>query len=472
MVQLNNDCFATGGNNGLLTLAQALARLEKNLGHALAKKPLAKKTMVKISEAVGRVAAVEVWAKNPVPHFANSAVDGFAFRLADVVAMEKELEKAMEKNGAAKNLSVTLPVVGAIAANPRPGLATLPPRQAVQIFTGAPMPKNADSVVMIEDVAVTPDKTPRGNKKPDDNKNAAMFITLPANMAGKFHAGDNVRRAGDDVARGQMLLARGDIITPLHVGLLAAQDIQQVAVFTALRVGVFSSGDEIKSSATANHKLKIGEIFDSNRPMIIALLRAWGYDAVDGGVLPDDEPIMIKKMTAVARRTDVIITSGGMAVGDYDMAAGLIKKSAMQFCGVAMKPGRPIGFGTIGGKQWLAMPGNPVAVMMGMFFLIKPFLGLLQGRGRMVVARPSLAVVDFAMKKKPGRREWLRVKCRQENTGENDGLWRATKIAKTGSAVLSSLSEADGIVALAEDVTTIAAGDRLPFYPIEQLLGH
>ena len=449
MVQLKNDCFAVG-RGGLLTLAQAVARLEKNFSAHLAKKPFTKKIIIPASQAVGRVAATAVMANHAVPHFANSAVDGFAFRFADVVALEKNQPTG---NG------VTMAVVGTIAANPRRGLATLQVGQAMQIFTGAAMPKNADSVIMIEDVT-------------RNNNSITHSITLPPNMAIKFQQGDNVRQIGDDVAVGQWLLAQGDIITPLHVGLLAAQDIRQVAVFAPLRIGVFSSGDEIKSLPTARRKLRVGEIFDSNRPMISTLLQRWGYDVVDGGILPDNEKIMIKKMTAVAKKVDVIITSGGMAVGDYDMAASLIKTSKMQFCGVAMKPGRPIGFGTIAGKQWLAMPGNPVAVMMGLFFLIKPFLGLLQGRGRMVAARPTMAVVDFAMKKKPGRREWLRVTCHEPNTNHDRGLRVATKIAKTGSAVLSSLSAADGILALAEDVTDVAVGDHLPFYDMGQLLNN
>lgn len=424
----------------LLSLPAVMALLEKNFQPSK-KNPLPRIVKKNIASAVGMICAEAVKAKNAVPHFTNSAVDGFAFRFQDIIKTQ---------NGEARTI---LTIAGVIPAAPQKKLPTLARQQTMQIFTGAPLPMNADTVIMQEDVVIKND-----------------HIILPENLNAKFTRGDNVRKKGDDVASGQPLLKQGEIITALHVGLLAAQNITMVKCFAPLRVGVFSSGNEIKS----NGLLRVGEIFDSNRPMILSLLHHWRYEVVDGGTLPDQENIMTKKLSAMAKKVDVILTTGGMAVGGHDVAAPLIKKSNMQFYGVAIKPGRPLGFGQVGGKPWIAMPGNPVAVMMGLFFIIKPFLNLRQGRKAssthstttpIILPSPISAIAHFSMKKKPGRCELVRVKLQMQNN-----TWLATKIAKSGSAVLSSLVEADAIAAIDDDVSIVNPGDSLRCYQMKELL--
>ncbi|MGI9461688.1 MAG: molybdopterin molybdotransferase MoeA [Alphaproteobacteria bacterium] len=439
MVQLSNDHFAIKRKqagkyqpNGLINLSTALARLEKKFQKSLGKKPIAHIIKKNILQSIGMVSAENVIAKNPVPHFANSAVDGYAFCFADIVKLAKTQKP------------ISLPIAGSHVAKAQTTKTILQKNTAIEIFTGAALPKNADCVIMKEDIVV---------------KNHS--IILPNNISEKFIATTNVRQIGDDVGKKQLLLKQGDTITALHIGLLAAQNIKQVMVFQPLTIAVFSSGNEIKSSG----KLYIGEMFDSNRPSIISLLNTWGYRVIDGGHIIDDKKIMAKKLSRFAKISDVIITTGGMAVGKYDFTAMLLKKSAMEFYGIAMKPGRPIGFSHINGKQWLALPGNPVAVMMGLFFLIKPFLGLLQGRGKIILPDSHQVIANFDMKKKLGRLEFVRVTWQKKN-----GKYLATKIAKSGSAVLSSLAMADGIVAIDENITSIAIGDSLTAYSLKELL--
>lgn len=506
MVQLSNDCYSPRGT--LQSPAAALARLQEQYP-----RPIAAVVPCPIDQSVGRVVVEGLTAVRPVPHFANSAVDGFAFCYRDI--------EQQARTPANLSLPLTAHVITASAGAVPP----LTMGQAVEIFTGGQIPQGADSVIMKEDITLADGR-----------------VIFPTNILEKLQRGDNVRQSGDDVGHGQELIKKGEIITPLHLGLFAAQgwlqptwlqplasrsttdktstaSVKHINVFQPLTITVFSSGDEVRpasnrpsnSTAGANlpasTPLAAGELFDSNRPMLISLLRHWGYRVIDGGIIGDQGNELQQRLAATD--SDIVITSGGMSVGGRDLALPLLQQNQVAFYGLDIKPGRPMGVARIknnsrsthlathasfptntiakdddegshhpprhpnpppdnqigrGEALWLALPGNPVAVMMGVFFLVKPLLRHLQGAATRPQA-PQTITADFTMKKKTGRQELIRVRL-----VDQQGEIRAMKIAKGGSAVLSSLAGCDGIMLLGRDVATVLAGERYDFYPLTTLL--
>jgi molybdopterin molybdotransferase len=319
--------------SGLVTLDEALAAAMAGVV------PVAGTRAVPLAEADGHVLAEAVIAPRDLPPFANAAVDGYAIRFADLA------------DGAATRL----PVLGRTVAGEAP--VTLA-RGAWRIFTGAAVPKGADTVVMQEDVAA------------EDGT-----VVLPAGV----RRGAHLRLAGEDVARGQEVLPAGRRLRPQDLGLIAALGAAEVAVRARPRVALFSTGDEL---VEPGRPLRPAAIYDANRAMLRAMLGRAGADVVDLGILRDEAAGLERRLREAAAASDLVLTSGGVSVGEADHV-----RDAVMACGrldlwrVAIKPGKPIALGCVAGTPFLGLPGNPVAVFVGFAFLARPLLARVAGAG-------------------------------------------------------------------------------------------
>lgn len=413
MAQLSDDCFAFGRPSITIEEAAALVRERVRTVAGIESVPLA--------EADGRIAAQDCFARNDLPPFANSAVDGYALRHA---VLAPAGETVLPLHG-------RLPA-GASAKDCRAGDA------AVRIFTGAPMPPDADTVFMQEDVRVTP-----------------AGIVLPPGLT----LGANRRAAGEDVARGALVIPAGRRLRPQDLALAAATGHDRLDLRRRLRVALFSTGDELTEPGTA---LAPGAIYDANRVMLGALLRRLGAEVADLGILRDDPAALTRRLAAAAEEHDLVVTSGGVSVGEEDhVKAAIASLGRLDLWRLAIKPGRPVAMGMIGHTPFVGLPGNPVAAFVTLLFVLRPLLARLGGAvDEPVAAQPVRAA--FRHRKKPGRREFVRVSLVPRGP---DGLAAVTKHPKDGAAMLTSLTGSDGLAEIADDVTAIVEGDEIGFYP-------
>ncbi|MCU4179160.1 gephyrin-like molybdotransferase Glp [Bosea sp. BH3] len=412
--------LGTGLNHhsGLITLAEAAARAVALVA------PVPDTLDLPLTAADGHVLAQGVVAPQDLPLFSHSAVDGYAVRFADLAAGGETI----------------LPVLGRGMAGDAPGKLEW---GAWRIFTGAPMPEGGDTIVMQEDVAL---------------RDGA--VVLPPGI----RRGANLRVAGEDVARGQVALAAGQRLRPQDLGLLAALGLPRVKVRRRPRVALFSTGDELTEPG---QKLAAGAIYDANRAMLRALLMRAGVDTADLGILRDEPAGLERHLREAAGACDLIVTSGGVSVGEADHI-----KDAVAACGsldlwrIAIKPGKPLAIGSVSGTPFIGLPGNPVAVFVGFGFVARPLLARLAGET--VRPPPTLPVaLGFSHRKKPGRREFLRVSLEQGA----DGVVVARRHPGEGAGSLASLAQSDGLVVLAEEVEQAREGDNAPFIPYTGLLG-
>jgi molybdopterin molybdotransferase len=410
MAQLSNDCFAFGGK--LMSVEAALALIDDRVKPAIAAE------RVGLADADGRVLASDLLAGVDLPPFDNSAVDGYAVRFAD-----------LSTSG-----DTDLPVHGRVIAGSR--ATALPARPvAVRIFTGAPMPAGADTVFMQEDVTTLSDGR----------------ILLPAGLS----AGANRRKAGEDTARGTRVLAAGHRLTPQDIGLAAALGMASLDVARRPRVAVFSTGNELVSPGDA---LPAAAQYDSNRFVLAALLRRLGADVCDLGILPDDRDTVARAVAAAAGAHDLVLTSGGVSTGEEDHVRAAVEAAgSLVFWRLAIKPGRPVAMGVVGGTPFVGLPGNPVAVFVTFAHVVRPLVLRLQGAVPEPL-RPLPVTAGFGYRKKEGRREYVRV-----SLAGPPGAPVATKHPRDGAGVITSLTETDGLAELPEDVTRIEPGDRVDF---------
>ena len=416
MTQLTDDCFAFGGP--LMTLDEAVALIEERLP------VLAGIESVRLAEADGRIAAENVVAGIDLPPFDNSAVDGYAVRHADLAVSGE----------------TRLPVEGRLAAGCSvAGVAT--DGRAVRIFTGAAMPAGADTVFMQEDVGLD-----------------GTGVVLPSGL----RRGANRRLAGEDVARGSVVIAAGRRLMPQDLALAAAIGRPSLPVRQRLRVAVFSTGDEL---AEPGLPLPSGAIHDSNRVMLIALLTRLGATVSDLGILRDDRPTLARRLSAAAGGHDLILTSGGVSTGEEDHVKPAVESvGRLTFWRLAIKPGRPVAMGLIGGTPFVGLPGNPVAAYVTLLLVVRPLLARLGGEHYTApLALPVRAA--FAYAKKAGRREFVRVALRP---GPDGGLEAVTMPRGSGGA-LTALADSDGLAALGEAVTRVEPGDVVPVLLHERL---
>ncbi|MDE0717419.1 MAG: molybdopterin molybdotransferase MoeA [Rhodospirillaceae bacterium] len=393
-----NDCFAAGDR--LLTVGEAAERLRTRLGPAVGRE------RVPLAEARGRILAEPLVSGFDVPGYDNAAVDGYAY------AHGQQRYR----------------IAGRAAAG-RPFPHTLKAGEAVRILTGAPVPQGADTVAMQEDCRLD-----------------GETVSIPANLK----AGANYRRAGENIRRGETVFEAGQRLGPLQLGVAASLGETALEVFRPLRVALFSTGDEL---ALPGDKLAPGQLYDSNRTMLRAFLEADGIAVTDLGILADHAPSVKAALAEAAAGHDVVMTSAGISTGDEDHVAAAVPE--LHFWRLAVKPGRPLALGSIGSAAFVGLPGNPVAAAACLLMLVRPMLGLLGGAG-WEAPPATLVPAGFAMKKKTGRREWLRV-----SLGE-DGA--ARKAGPDGSALLRVMAEADGLLDVPEDVAAIAPGDRFPMF--------
>jgi len=312
---------------------------------------------------------------------------------------------------------------------------------AVRLFTGAPLPADADTVFMQEDVEAT-----------------GGHVSLPAGL----RKGANVRRAGEDIARDAILLPAGRRLRPQDVALAAAVGLRSLAVRRRLSVALFSTGNEV---CEPGKTLREGAIYDSNRAMLAALLRRLGAKVFDLGILADSRAEIGRKLTAAARDHDLILSSGGVSTGDEDhVKAAVDEVGHLVFWRLGIKPGRPVAMGVIGGAPFMGLPGNPVAVFVTFCHVVRPLLARLGG----AVAEPLLPMpvrAGFEYRKKAGRREYVRVALQRSR----DGSVMAIKHAQEGAGILTSLTETDGLAELSEDLRTVSPGDLIGFLPFASM---
>ncbi|WP_372424787.1 molybdopterin molybdotransferase MoeA [Salinarimonas chemoclinalis] len=412
MAQLSDDCFAFGG--ALMRVDEARALIAARLA------PVTRVERVALAEADGRVLADDVSAPIPLPPFFNAAVDGYAVAHADL----------------ARGGETRLPVAGRLPAGAAPGVGG-PQGTALRIFTGAAMPDGFDTVFMQEDAV----------REEGD-------VVLPAGLK----RGANARPAGEDIEAGALALPAGHRIGPRGLALLAGLGIADVAVRAPLRVGVFSTGDEL---VAPGEPLGPARLYDANRFMLLALARRAGCDARDLGILPDRREAVSTALAAAAQDVDMLITSGGVSTGEEDHVKAAVEAAgALTFWRVGIKPGRPVALGVLKGKAFIGLPGNPAAVLVTFAMLARPLIARLSGEAwRPPTAFPVRA--GFAYAKKAGRREYVRCTLAPDAAG---GLV-ARKHPREGAGVITSLTQTSGLVELAEDVTRVAPGETVAFLP-------
>ncbi|ACL60080.1 gephyrin-like molybdotransferase Glp [Methylobacterium nodulans] len=411
MAQLSDDCFAFGGP--LLSVDAAASLIAERLPVVAGVETLP------LGQADGRIAAEAVRALLDLPPFDNSAVDGFAVRFADL-APEGE---------------TSLPLRGRLAAG-RAETGVAAAGAAVRIFTGAPMPAEADTVFMQEDVRVEGDT-----------------VVLPAGL----RRGANRRPAGEDIGRGAVVIPAGRRLSPPDLALAAATGHAALPVRRPLRVAVFSTGDELAEPGAA---LRPGAIHDSNRVLLVTLLRRLGTAVSDLGILRDEPGILREHLAAAAREHDLILTSGGVSTGEEDHVKAAVEAiGRLVFWRLAIKPGRPVAMGLIDDAAFVGLPGNPVAVYVTLLFVVRPLLARLSGAT--LAPPPSQpARAAFRYRKKTGRREYVRVSLRRAP----DGTVEAVKFPRDGAGVLTSLTGSDGLAELPEDAAGVEEGDRVEVY--------
>ena len=378
-----------------------------------------------IRDALGRILYRDIVAPFDVPAHTNSAMDGYAFRIADL----------------APDSETPLTIIGtAFAGNAFSGIVG--ERQAVRVMTGAVLPHGADTVVAQEDARAGGDA-----------------LLVPAGQT----VGQHVRLAGEDLERGKPALFAGKRLGPAEIGLLASLGIGEVTVRRRLRVAFFSTGDEV---APISRPLAPGEIYDSNRYTLFCMLTQLGVELIDQGIVGDDPTALEQALSEAAAQADVIITSGGVSVGDADYVRDITSRLGdVKFWKLEVKPGRPMAFGRIGDAWLFGLPGNPVAVMVTFYQVVSDALLTLMGCAPLPV-RPSFKVPCLSAIKKPaGRREFARGVLFAD-----DGQWKVRLAGEQGSGILSSMSSANCFIVLPEAGQLVAAGDLVEVQPFDGVI--
>lgn len=416
-----SDCCA---DDRLLTLVEAIDAALRSI------QPIGEIETVSLLDAYGRVLAADLPARLDVPSHDNSAMDGYALYRADL------------KPGRPTRLSVVgQSLAGHLYSAPVPCGAT------VRITTGAVLPDGPDAVVMQEQCRIAPDES---------------WIEIEPDTAGRLKLGENIRRRGEDVRAGTVLLPQGSRLRPQDVALVAGQGIAALGVVRQPRVVVASTGDELREPG---EPLPSGAIYESNRYTLIGLLRCLGCAVTDLGILRDDRDTVLPALRDAAATHDVLLTSGGVSVGTADLVKDVIAElGKIEFWRIAIKPGKPVAFGWIENCMVLGLPGNPVSVAVAFLMLARPLLLKLMGTEPAEPVRMRVTA-DFQIRRKPGRREWLRARLHQNPDGKQVvGIYHTHS-----SGALSSLSWADGLVELGEVCAGVMPGDEVEYLPFEGL---
>ena len=396
----------------MLTASQLLDALLERAHGATASETVA------VADALGRVLAAPQTSAMTVPPADNSAMDGYAVRVADVAAAGMRLPVSQRIQA------------GAVGVPLQPGTAA-------RIFTGAPVPPGADAVLMQEYCGLEGDE---------------VVVHMQP------HAGENIRRAGEDIQAGAQILAAGTRIGAAEMGLAASVGLAELPVFRKLKVACFFTGDELASPGAP---LQAGQIYNSNRYTLTGLVNGLGCELIDLGIVPDTLEATETALLRAASLADVVVTSGGVSVGEADYVKAAVEKlGRVEMWKVAMKPGKPLVYGRVNAADFIGLPGNPVSAFVTFCLFVRPFL--LKRMGATDALYRAFAVqADFAWTKPGARREFLRARLQPNG--------RLALFPNQSSGVLTSCAWADGLVDL-EIGQTIRPGDWVRFIPFSELL--
>ncbi|HEU4438265.1 MAG TPA: gephyrin-like molybdotransferase Glp [Methylomirabilota bacterium] len=379
--------------------------------------------VIPVGSALGRVLAEDVRAAFDVPPTDNSAVDGYAVRGDDIPSV------------GVRELAVVADLAaGAVFED------AIGPGEALRIMTGAPMPAGADTVYAQEVV-----------------ERVGRRVRIPAGARGV-----NVRHRGEDVRAGTVVLPGGRVIRPQELGVAASLGLPQLLVRQKPRVAILSTGDEV---AEPGDERKPGQIFDSNRFSLHGLVQAAGGQPTDHGIVPDLYDVLHARLRAAAATADIVLTSGGVSVGDYDLVKAVLQDAGgIDFWQVAMQPGRPLAVGRIGAAHFFGLPGNPVASMLTFHLFVRPALWKLAGRGELFP--PTFhAVAMEPMSKKPGRREFKRGILSYASAPDGGGRWEVRITGPQGSGILTSMTLANCFVIIEEERGDVVPGETVSVEP-------
>ena len=385
--------------------------------------PVAGSEMVTLHESLGRVIAQDILSPANVPNYDNSAMDGYALNAQDLNAAR-------------------LKVIGTAFAG-KAYSGTVAQGECVRIMTGASMPQGTDTVAMQEKVL-----------RDGDN---IQFTETPRPRA-------NVRYAGEDMQQGQCVLSAGHLMNPADLGLLASLGIAVVNVYRKLKVAFFSTGDEL---VAIGKPLATGQVYDSNRYTLYGMLCRLGVEVIDLGAIADDPVLLEKTLLEAATQADVIITSGGVSVGEADYMKELLSKHGqVMFWKLAMKPGRPLAYGKVGNAHYFGLPGNPVAVMVTFYQFVREALLTLMGQSTSTPLPMFTVECTTPIRKLAGRTEFQRGILYTDAAG----TWKVKPTGAQGSAILSSMSLANCFIVLGETIGNLDAGAMVQVQVLEGII--
>jgi molybdopterin molybdotransferase len=397
----------------MIPVAEARARILADVAGAAPEETLP------VARGLGRVLARDIAAPFDVPSADNSAVDGYAIRAADLVPGGRARLRVLA------DLPAGAVYQGAVG-----------PREALRIMTGAPMPQGADTVV--------PQELGQG---------AGDWIELAA-----VEPGANVRSRGEDVRAGTVVLQAGSVLRPQDLGLVASLGLAEVRVHRRPRVALLSTGDEVVEPGQPRRP---GQIYDANRFSLGGMVTDAGAESLDLGIVPDVRELLRERLLQAAGAADVVLTSGGVSVGDYDLVKSVLGEvGSIDFWQVAMQPGRPLAVGRIGGTRFFGLPGNPVASVLCFHLFVRPALWKLGGRTRLDPECVTATAVE-PMRKKAGRREFKRGVLRFTDRG-----YEVSTTGPQGSGILSSMVAANCLIVLDEARGDVKAGERVVVEPL------